>query len=215
MTPRLLLLLLLLPGLAAAKEGRWRLDPVHTQVHFRVDHLGFSRAMGFIKITSGVMQFDPDDWSTASVDIVADPGSLLMGDAEWEDTVKSWQFFNVKRWPTARYTSRAVEKTGADRGVVHGELELAGRKQPLDIAFTLNKLGNDPYRFKKAAGFSATAQIKRSDFGMDKLLSVVGDTVDLAIEVEAFRDRGKDEPAEPAAPATAEPGETSDGTAQQ
>ena len=214
MTPRLLLLLLLLPGVAAAKEGRWRLDTVHTQVHFRVDHLGFSRAMGFVKITSGVMRFDPDDWSTASVEIVADPGTLLLGDAEWEETVKSWQFFDVKRWPTARYTSRAVEKTGADRGVVRGELELAGRKRPLDIAFTLNKLGNDPYTFRKTLGVSATTQIKRSAFGMDKLLSAVGDVVELAIEVEAVRDRGKDEPAEPAAPAPADTlEEGKDGTA--
>jgi polyisoprenoid-binding protein YceI len=215
MTPKFLLLsLLALPGLAAARDDAWRLDTVHTQIHFRIDHQGFSRAMGLIKVTAGRIRFDPDDWSTASVDVTADPASVLMGDAAWEDKVKSWQFFNIKRWPQARYVSRSVEKTGANTGVVHGELELAGRKQPLDIAFTLNRLGNDPYTFRKTVGFSATTTLKRSDYGMDKLLSAVGDTVDLAIEVEAVRDRG-DAPAEPAAaPAPADtPTESNDGTA--
>ena len=213
MTPRLVLLAFLaLPGLAAAADDAWRFDTVHTQVHFRIDHLGFSRAMGLVKIGGGRIRFDPDDWSTASVDVTADPASLLMGDAEWEDKVKSWQFLNVKRWPQARFVSRAVEKTGANAGVVRGELELAGRKRPLDIAFTLNKVGNDPYTFRKTIGFSAQAQLKRSDFGMDKLLSAVGDVVDLSIEVEAVRDRGKEEPAAPATPA-GQPEEGNDGTA--
>ena len=215
MTLRLLLLsLILAPGLAAAKEEAWRFDTVHTQVHFRVDHLGFSRAMGLIKVTGGRIRFDPDDWSRSSVDVTADPGSLVMGDADWEEKVRSWQFLNVKRWPQARFVSRSVEKTGENSGIAHGDLELAGRKQPLDIAFTLNKLGNDPYTFRKTLGVSATTQIRRSAFGMDKLLSAVGDVVDLAIEVEAVRDRGKDEPAEPAAPAPADtPEEGKDGTA--
>ena len=217
MTPRSLLLTLifLLPGLAAAKEATWRLDTVHTQVHFRVDHLGFSRAMGLVKISAGRIRFDPDDWRTASVEATADPAALFMGDANWEEKVRSWQFLNVKRWPQARYVSRSVEKTGENSGIVRGELELAGHKHPLDLAFTLNKLGNDPYTFRKTIGFSATARIKRSDFGMDKLLSAVGDDVDLSIEVEAVRERGGDEPAEPAAPAPAEPNpeESHDGAA--
>lgn len=215
MTLRLLLLsLILAPGLAAAKEETWRFDTVHTQVHFRVDHLGFSRAMGLVKVTGGRIRFDPDDWTTASVDVTADPASLVMGDAGWEDKVRSWQFLNVKRWPQARFVSRAVEKTGENSGVARGELELAGRKRPFDIAFTLNKLGNDPYTFKKTLGVSATARIVRSEFGMDKLLSAVGDVVELAIEVEAVRDRGKDEPAEPAAPQPADTNEEgNDGTA--
>lgn len=215
MTPRLIpLLLLILPGLAAAKEERWRLDTVHTQVHFRVDHLGFSRSMGLIKIASGHIVFDPDDWTRATADVTADPGSLLMGDAKWEEKVKSWQFLNVKRWPTARYVSRSVEKTGANTGVMHGELELAGRRQPLDIAFTLNKLGNDPYTFSKTLGVSAQVTIQRSAFGMNKLLSAVGDAVELSIEAEAVRDRGKDEPAEPPVPAPAATEEGEDGSAQ-
>ena len=212
MTLRFLLLsLVLLSGLAAAKEETWRLDTVHTQIHFRIDHQGFSRAMGLVKISAGRIRFDPDDWSTASVEATADPAALAMGDAAWEDKVRSWQFLNVKRWPQARYVSRSVEKTGANSGIVRGDLELAGRKQPLDLTFTLNKLGNDPYTFKKTIGFSATARLKRSDYGMDKLLSAVGDVVDLAIEVEAVRDRGRDEPAEPAPADTTE--ESHDGAA--
>jgi polyisoprenoid-binding protein YceI len=191
MRPALLLPLLALAGIAPLRAETWQLDPVHTQLHLRVDHLGFTQAMGMLSIGGGELEFDPADWSSAHVDVRIKLDSLYLGDAKWQDTVKSWQFFNVKRWPEARFVSRSVEKTGDSKGTVHGELTLHGKTQPLDLAITLNKVGNDRYTFHHTAGFSATATFKRSAFGMDKLLSAVGDEVQLDIVVEAQRGKAK------------------------
>jgi len=176
----------------------WKLDPLHTQVRFGVDHLGFSRTMGLFSIGQGNLQFDPGHWETATLEVSIDLGSLWLGDAKWQDTVKSWQFLQVKKWPQARYVSRTVEKTGAQEGIIHGELTLHGKTMPVDVAFHLNKIGNDKYTFKHTAGFAATARFQRSAFGMDKLLSAVGDEITLDIAVEAQRG---DAAAMPAAPA--------------
>ncbi|UXI69328.1 YceI family protein [Tahibacter amnicola] len=178
-----------LPAIAGAPQ--WRVDTVHTQIHFSLDHQGFSRAMGLIKVRDGQLTFDPDDWAGASLTVTVDPATVILGDAKWEETVRSWQFFNVSRWPLARYSSDSIERVDERRGVVHGHLEWRGERQPLDLAFQVNKVGNDPYTFRRTAGFSATATLRRSAFGMDKLLSVVGDDVKLLIEVEVTRDRGR------------------------
>jgi len=121
--------------------------------------------------------------------------------------VRSWRFLDTKRWPQARYRSRSVEQLGADRGIVHGDLELHGQRRPLDIAFRLNKLANDPYTFKRTAGFSATATLKRSDYGMDKVLSVVGDAVQLRLEATFVRDRSNTQETQEPAAATTEDGD--------
>lgn len=196
---RLLPLLCLLAAVpAVAAPDAWRVDPVHTQILFMIDHQGFNRSLGLFKVSSGSLQFDPDDWTTARLDVSVDTASLLLGDAKWEEAVRSWRFLDVKRWPQARYRSRTVEKRDDGSALVRGELELHGKTRPLDLSFRLNKLANDPYTFKRTAGFSATAAFARSDYGMDKVLSAVGDTVELRIEAAFVRDRdAKDDPAPP------------------
>ncbi len=186
-----LLLLLLATTPALAEPDAWRIDPVHTQILFSIDHQGFNQSLGLFKASTGSLRFDPDNWSAARLDIRVDAASVLLGDAKWEETVRSWRFLNTKRWPQARYRSRSVEQLGADHGIVRGDLELHGQSRPLDIPFRLNKLANDPYTFKRTAGFSATATLKRSDYGMDKVLSAVGDEVQLRLEAAFVRDRGK------------------------
>lgn len=183
------LLCLLFAAPVAAESDTWRLDPVHTQILFSIDHQGFTRALGLFKASEGHLRFDANDWSTAQLDVSVDVGSLLLGDAKWEETVRSWRFLDAKKWPQARFRSRSVQRGENGSGIARGELELHGRTRPLVLEFHLNKIANDPYAFKRTAGFSATTTFKRSDYGMDKVLSAVGDTVELRIEAAFVRDR--------------------------
>lgn len=183
------LLLSLISLTAAADDTRWRLDTVHTQIQFSIDHQGFNRSLGQFKLREGALLFDEKDWSSARVSASIDTASLYLGDAKWEETVRSWRYLNSERWPLAQFRSLSVQRGEGNSGVIHGELELHGQRRPLDIAFRLNKLANDPYTFKRTVGFSATATLKRSDFGMDKVLSAIGDEVQLRLEVAAVRDK--------------------------
>ncbi|HEY6942948.1 YceI family protein [Dokdonella sp.] len=173
---------------AAAAPVTYRFDLVHTQVGFAVDHQRFSRPQGRLRVKDGWFRFDPKDWSSAHVDVVVDLASLDLGDAKWNATATSGQLLDVARWPTARYVSRRVEQTDARHGVIHGDLSFHGETRALDLAFTLNRVGNDPYAFKQKAGFSATATLPRFDFGVTRYKDVIGAEVELRIEVEGLRD---------------------------
>jgi polyisoprenoid-binding protein YceI len=192
-------LLLILAGASPASAGgieTYRLDPVHTQILFFADHLGFSHGIGRVKTSQGWFQFDADDWSSARADIGIDLASLDMGDARWTDTVRSAQFFDVARWPSARFVSTSAEKTGTNTGVLHGQLTLRGITKPIDLDITFNRIGRDPYAFKNKAGFTARATLDRFDFGMQRYRDVVGATVELRIEVEGISDtKAKEEQA--------------------
>jgi polyisoprenoid-binding protein YceI len=188
-----LLPLLLLPALPlSAAEQAWRIDTVHTQIQFSIDHQGFNQSLGLFKASAGSLYFDADDWSTARLDVTVDAASILLGDAKWEETIRSWRFLDSERWPQARFVSESVQPLDKQRGIVRGQLTLHGKTRPLEIEFRLNKLASDPYTFKRTAGFSATARLKRSDFGMDKVLSAVGDEVQLRLEAAFVRDRDAD-----------------------
>jgi polyisoprenoid-binding protein YceI len=185
---------------AHAAPETWRFDPIHSQVWFSADHEHFSHPLGRLRIKDGWFQFDASDWSASRVDVVIDLISADMGDAKWSDTVKSAQFLDTGRWPSAHFVSRSVERKGAMSGVIHGELTLHGATQPVDVAFTLNRIGTDPYSFKRKAGFSATARLHRSAFGMNRYADVVGEDIPLRFEIESIRDRDAARPIPPAQP---------------
>lgn len=181
-------LALALPALALAAPVTYRFDPVHSQVWFRAEHQGFSHPLGRVRIKDGWFQFDEKDWSASRVDVVLDMTTADMGDAKWNDTVRSSQLLDTGRWPSAHFVSRSVEKKDATHGVIHGDLSLHGVTRPVDVAFTLNLIATDPYAFKRKAGFSATATLPRSTFGIKRYADVIGEDIGLLLEIEGLRD---------------------------
>ena len=180
---------LAVPATVLAAPATWRFDPLHTQVWFSADHQGYSHPQGRLRVKEGWFHFDATDWTGARVDVLIDLTAADMGDAKWNAAVKSAAWLDTARWPTARFVSRRVEPVDATHGVIHGELTLRGKTRPVEVAFTLNRIGNDPYAFRRKAGFSASASLRRADFGMDRYRQVVGDTITLRFEIEGLADR--------------------------
>ncbi|HET7125562.1 MAG TPA: YceI family protein [Lysobacter sp.] len=202
-----------LPLVASAQMAHYALDPVHTRVLFAVSHAGFSQAMGTVSGSHGELWFDPNDWSGAKLMVEVPLDRLDMGDAKWTRAVRAANLLDTAKYPTARFASKRIEPIDASHARVCGDLEIHGvaRDTCLDVAF--NQLKRHPMPpFRRTAGFSATATLKRSDFGIDAWKSLIGDEVQLRIEAEAVRARGgsddsdsdKDNP--PSTPDNAAPG---------
>ncbi len=189
-------LLLVISAIATTAHARgaqtYVLDPVHTQIVFFADHLGFSHGIGRLKIKQGWFVFDADDWSTARADVVIDMRSVDMGDAGWTAKVRGGTFLDSDDSPTARFIGNTLEKQTANTGILHGELWLRGIRRNLDLDVTFNREGGDPYAFKTKAGFTATTTLNRFDFGMSTFRDVVAGPVELRIEVEGVRSTQKE-----------------------
>jgi polyisoprenoid-binding protein YceI len=172
---------------AQAAVQKYIYDPVHTQIFFSVDHLGFSHPSGRFTKFSGGFTFDNEKPEASVVEVVIETPSINMNDAAWDKHLKSADFFNVEKFPTMTFKSTKVEKTGEKTGKLTGDLTLLGVTKPVTLDVTYNKSGIHPYSKNYIAGFSATALLKRSDFGMVFALPVVGDDVTLNIQVEGIR----------------------------
>ncbi|WP_290592430.1 YceI family protein [Arenimonas sp. SCN 70-307] len=181
-------LLLLCAGSAAAADApAWRLDPAHTRVLFRVDHAGFSTALGLLPAIEGELRFDPDDWATARVEARVPLAQLQLGDEAWNQTMLSRSWFDAGNHPLAQFRSTRVEPTGEGTARVHGVLQLRGVEKPLVLDVRLNKLGRNPVGFRRTVGFSASATLDRRDFGLERWTNLVGSAVALEIQLEAVR----------------------------
>ena len=200
--PKILMTMLMLlvalvgarPGAARAANVSYAIDPVHTRVAFLISHAGFSRAIGTFSGSHGTLDFDPDDWTGAKLDVVIPISTLNLGDDKWRDKILDATFFDAKKFPEAHFVATKIEKTGDTSAKITGDLTLHGVTRPVTLDAALNALKRHPLTLRKTAGFSATATLSRKDFGIDAWKSVVADQVQLIIEVEASRTHNDDTP---------------------
>lgn len=180
-------LLLLAPSIVAAAD-EFRLDPVHTQVQFYVSHLGFSKSEGEFHGFDGSFRFDPDRPQDAACTISIEVASLDMDDDKWNQTMLGKDWFNVAEHPRIEFHCDSLTLTeGSNTGQLHGDLTLLGVKKPVVLDLTFNRLATHKFSQAYVAGFSARTAIKRSDFGMTRLIPDIGDEIDIRLEVEGIR----------------------------
>nr|AOH36261.1 hypothetical protein BGP89_07775 [Luteimonas sp. JM171] len=173
-------------GQAGAQARMYALDPVHTRVMFAVDHAGFSRAIGTVSGTTGTLRLDPGDWSSAKVEAWVPLAQLELGDAEWNQAALATGLLDAGRHPHAVFVSGRVEAGDGGRLRIHGQLTLRGVTRPVVLDAVMNDVRRHPLPpFRRTAGFSAVAMLSRADFGISAWPGVIGDVVELRLEVEA------------------------------
>lgn len=184
--PVAVLVLAGLPIAALAAES-YTMDPPHTYAHFSVSHLGFSTMQGRFDKSSGKITLDRAA-KKGTVDIAIDASSISTGWPKRDQHLSGPDFFNAPEYPTITYKSSAVKFNGDTPSSVEGNLTLLGVTKPVTLNITAFKCGTNPMNQKELCGADASAQIKRSDFGMKYALPNVGDDIKLVFEVEAYKD---------------------------
>jgi polyisoprenoid-binding protein YceI len=183
-------LLLFAATAAHAEPDHYELEPVHSRIMFTCNHFGYSNVIGTFSQPTGTLDFDPDDWTSAKLDVSVKLATLDLGDARFNQRILKRDYLDGEKHPVARFVSTHVEPLTPTTAKVHGELTLRGVSKPLTLEVSLNKLARNRYTMRRTAGFSAKATLDRNDWGMDDDPGVVGATVELSIEAEAVRRRG-------------------------
>lgn len=166
----------------------YALDPAHTQTVFTIDHLGFSTITGTVRDLKGTLLLDPEKPENSTVKVTLAAGSVDTGFAARDEALHGPMFFNVGQFPAMTFTSTRIARTGDKTADIQGDLTLLGITRPLVLKTTFNRMARDTTGtdvFK--AGFTATATIKRSDFGMKAYVPYVGDDVRVTINFEGIK----------------------------
>jgi polyisoprenoid-binding protein YceI len=111
--------------------------------------------------------------------------SLSTGVPKLDAHLASADFFEVEKFPTASFTSTRVTVRDATHLDVAGELSMHGVTRPVVLAVTINKVGEHSMSKAQMAGFDAIATIKRSEFGIGRMVPAVSDEVQIRISTEA------------------------------
>ncbi len=172
---------------SAQAADKYDIDPTHTQVQFTYNHLGFSNITGRFYEVGGEFLFDAADPTKSSVSITIPVSSISTGVDKLDEHLLKADFFDATQFPTATFKSTGVTAAGEGKLAVAGDLTIHGVTRPVVLDVTINGIGEHPMRKLPAAGFDASAKIKRSDFGVGAYVPAVGDEVTLRITVEATK----------------------------
>jgi polyisoprenoid-binding protein YceI len=174
-----------IPGYVA---GSWTIDPVHSEVGFSVRHMMVSKVRGKFAKFSGEL-VTADDVLGSSVKAEIDLASIETGAEQRDAHLRSPDFFDTENHPLMTYRSTGIRRDGEDF-IIDGELTLKGVTRSVPLKLEVNGFGPDAYGGTRA-GFSASAEINRQDFGVNWNAAmetggvVVSDKVAIHLEIEA------------------------------
>jgi len=188
---------------APVYAAEYAFDPSHTSISYSIDHMGLSEMHGVFRKFDGSLQLDTQDLAKSSVSVKIDANSIDTGVAKLDEHLRTPDFFNVAEFPQIIFTSTKVEPTGTNTFKLSGDLTLHGVTKPVTLNASMRTVAQHPFLKVPAAGFVATGEIKRSEFGITTYPGALGEVVKIRIDTEAAEKAPApaDKPAEAAADA--------------
>jgi polyisoprenoid-binding protein YceI len=203
MIRRLSFLLAVIPALSAAQTtlpaqssraastvrslSTWKIDAAHSELTFSIRHL-VSRVRGQFDDWAGTIVADPNDWSTAVVDVVAQTSSIDTNNERRDADLRSDNHFDAEANPTVTFKSTRVTRFAGDSVTIAGNLTIHGITKPVVLRGRFNGMTGPPG--KRRAGFEAETTINRQDYNMtwNRMIegtAMLGDEVRIEIDIAA------------------------------
>lgn len=182
---RTVLALLALAALPALAQDAYKIDPVHSEVSFKVRHL-LAKVSGRFTKFSGTIKVDPADYSKSSVEVSIEATSINTDNESRDKHLKSADFFEVEKFPAITFKSTAVKEVAKGKLEVTGDFTLRGVTKR--ITFPITNAGTQPGMKPGTvvAGFvDGALTINRNDYGIKYGPGILGDDVAISLNIEA------------------------------
>lgn len=149
----------------ATTTTTWVIDPMHSEVQFKVKHLMVSTVTGLFSQYEGQLAMAGDDFEDAQITFSADVASISTGNEQRDGHLKSAEFFDAEQFPKLTFTSTNMTKTGNDTYNLVGDLTMHGVTKPVTLKAEYGGQMQDFYGQTKA-GFELTGTLRRKEFGL-------------------------------------------------
>lgn len=173
----------------------WQIDPMHSTIEFSVKHMMFTTVRGRFTRFTGTINADEQNPNNSSAVMEIESASVDTGVADRDTHLRSADFFDVQKHPAISFRSTrvsgALAKAG-DQFDVIGDLTIMGKAVSVTLKAVFEGVGKDPWG-KQRAGFSATAEIDRRQWGLEYNATLetggvlVGHAIKIAADIQAVK----------------------------
>jgi polyisoprenoid-binding protein YceI len=144
---------------------KWKIDPAHSEIQFKVKHLMITTVTGYFKKFDLNVESETEDFTTAKrIEFTADINSIDTNSTQRDTHLKSADFFHAEEHTQLRFIGNKYQTNG-DEAKLHGNLTIKGVTKPLTVNVELGGIVVDPYGQTKA-GFTVSGKISRKEFGL-------------------------------------------------
>jgi polyisoprenoid-binding protein YceI len=179
-----LLITLAVAPVALAANATWTVDPVHSNAQFTAKHFNIVPVIGTIPIKTASVTLAGNGQIPVAVSAVLDASKIDTHNDDRDGDLRSAHFFNVASTPDIRFVSTKVDGTDPKHFTISGDLTMVGQTHPVTLDAQVLASGKSP-RGRSIIAYSATATIDRAKWGMDYGAMFVGNSIDIALNIEA------------------------------
>lgn len=186
-----------------ALAAPWDIDSTHAAANFAVRHMMVSEVHGTLGDVKGTIELDDKDLSKSKVEATIEVAGLTTKNQKRDDHLRSADFLDAAKFPAITFKSTKLEKAGADKLRITGDLTIRGATKSVVLDAVLTPEVQNPFSKATTRGATATTTINREDWGLVWNMAIanngllVGKDVKIALEFEFVRRDTK--PAAPAA----------------
>lgn len=144
---------------------KWAIDPMHSEVQFKVKHLVISTVTGSFQNFEGSVETEGDDFEGAKINFSLDVSSINTNQAQRDGHLKSADFFDAEQYPHIKFESTSITKVDDDEYKLTGNLTIKGVTKPVTLKVEHGGIATDFYGNTKA-GFEVEGKINRKEFGL-------------------------------------------------
>ena len=144
---------------------KWKVDPAHSEIQFKVKHLMITTVTGYFKTFDLEVETQTEDFNSATrIEFTADISSIDTNNAQRDTHLKSADFFDAENHSQLKFVGKKYEATG-DEAKLYGDLTIRGTTKPISLNVEFGGIVVDPYGQTKA-GFTVSGKISRKEFGL-------------------------------------------------
>ena len=176
--------------------NKWKIDPAHSEVKFKVKHLVVSTVTGQFKKFDAEVETERDDFENAKITFEADVNSIDTREPQRDGHLKSEDFFDAVNHPKLLFVSKSFKKKSGSHYELTGDITIreTTKEIKLDVVYNGTVEGMDG---KAVGGFEISGKLNRLDFGLkwNALTEaggvVVSNEIKLEISLELHKEKAE------------------------
>jgi len=174
-------------NVSTASAETYQIDTkgAHAFIQFKIKHLGYSWLLGRFNTFDGTFELDEKNPETAEIDVTIETASVDTNHAERNKHLRSADFLDVSKWPTATFKSTKIETLGEGKAMMYGDFTLKGITKPISFEVSHIGGGDDPWGGYRQ-GFEGRTELQIADYSMMNL-GPASATVEIYMSIEGIR----------------------------
>ncbi len=169
---------------AFAATETWNVDPNHTTAQFTARHFGIVPVVGTIPVKSAVVKLASGSQIPIEVSAELDPSNEDTHNGMRDNDIRSGHYFDVATYPNMTFQSTKITGTDPKHFTIVGDLTMHGQTHPVTLNAGVVGAGKSP-RGRSIIAYAATGSIDRTQWGMSFGPVIVGNEIDISLNVEA------------------------------